>query len=86
MHAVVASVSIRDREAAGRALEEEVVPRISQARGFLAGHWLSMPDGTGLSVVVFDSQDAARTMAEQIPAGQFVTFESVEVAEVAASA
>lgn len=86
MHAVVVNVSVRDREAAGRALEEEVVPRISQARGFVAGYWLSMPDGRGLSVVVFDSQDAARTMAEQIPAGQFVTFDSVEVAEVAASA
>jgi hypothetical protein len=86
MHAVVISVSVRDREAAGRALKEEVVPRISQARGFVAGYWLSMPDGRGLSVVVFDSQDAARTMAEQVPSGQFVTFDSVEVAEVAASA
>lgn len=85
MHAVVASVTVRDREAAGQALKE-VVPRVSQARGFVAGYWLSMPDGKGLSVVVFDSQDAARTMAEQIPSGQFVTFDSVEVAEVAASA
>lgn len=85
MHAVVISVTVRDREPAARALKE-VVPRVSQARGFVAGYWLSMPDGKGLAVVVFDSQDAARTMAEQMPPGEFVTFERVEVAEVAASA
>ena len=85
MHAVVTSVTVRDREAAARSLQE-VVPRVSQARGFLAGYWLSMPDGKGLSVLVFDSQDAARTVAEGIGPGESVTFESIEVAEVAASA
>lgn len=85
MHAVVASVTVRDREAAARSLKE-IVPRVSEARGFVAGYWLSMPDGKGLSVIVFDSQDAARTVAEQIGPGEFVTFDSVEVAEVAASA
>jgi hypothetical protein len=85
MHAVVIRVSVRDREAAARALDA-VVPRVAQARGFVAGYWLSMPDGKGLSVIVFDSQDSARTMAEQIPSGEFVTFDSIEVAEVAASA
>lgn len=85
MHAVVTSVTVRDRESAARSLKE-VVPRVSQARGFVAGYWLSMPDGRGLSVIVFDSQDAARTVAEQIGPGEFVDFESIEVAEVAASA
>jgi hypothetical protein len=85
MYAVVASATVRDREAAAQALQE-VVPRVSQARGFLAGYWLSMPDGTGLTVMVFDTQDAARTVAERIGPGEFVTFDSVEVAEVAASA
>jgi hypothetical protein len=85
MHAVVTSVTVRDREGAAEALKE-MVPRVSQARGFVAGYWLSMPDGKGLSVLVFDSQDAARTVAEQIGPGEFVDFESIEVAEVAASA
>lgn len=85
MHAVVASVTVRDREAAARSLEE-IVPRVSKARGFVAGYWLSMPDGKGLSVIVFDSQDSARTVAERIGPGEFVTFDSIEVAEVAASA
>ena len=86
MYAVVIRVTVRNREAAGRGLIEEAVPRVSKARGFVAGYWLSMPDGKGLSITVFDSQDAARTMAEGIPTPEYVTFDSVEVAEVVASA
>lgn len=87
MHAVVVNVTIKDREASTQALKERVVPGVAQARGFIAGYWLSMPNGKGLSVAVFESQDAARTVAEQaLPPGEFVTFDSVEVAEVAASA
>lgn len=87
MHAVVVNVTVHDREAATRALNDQVVPRASQARGFVAGYWLALPNGKGSSVVVFDSQDAARTVAEELqPGGEFVTFDSVEVAEVMASA
>ena len=85
MHAVVTSVTIGDRAAAAQSLKE-AVPRVSQARGFVAGYWLSMPDGRGLSVLVFDSQDAARTVAEQIGPSEFASVETIEVAEVAASA
>lgn len=86
MHAVVVKATIRDREAATRALTDQVVPRVTQARELVAGYWVSLPDGKGVSVVVFESQDAARTMAEQIqPPGDFVTFDSVEVGEVVAN-
>lgn len=87
MHAVVVNVTVHDREAATRALKDQVVPRASQARGFVAGYWVALPNGKGSSVVVFDSQDAARTVAEELqPTGDFVTLDSVEVAEVVASA
>jgi hypothetical protein len=87
MHAVVLNVTVHDREAATRALNETVVPRVSQARGFVAGYWLAMPDGKGLSVAVFESHDAASAMAEQAqPPGDFVTFDKLEIAEVVASA
>jgi hypothetical protein len=87
MHAVVVNVTVHDREAAKRGLDAQVVPRISQARGFVVGHWVALPNGKGCSVAVFDSQDAARTVAEQLqPPGDFVTFDSVEVGEVIASA
>jgi hypothetical protein len=87
MHAVVVNVTVRDREAATRALTDQVVPRVSQAREYVAGYWVSLPNGKGVSIAVFESQDAARTMAEQVqPPGDFVTFDSVEVGEVVASA
>jgi hypothetical protein len=40
-----------------------------------------------VSVIAFESEDGARQAAQQIqPPGDFVTFDSVEVGEVAASA
>jgi hypothetical protein len=46
-----------------------------------------MPNGTGTSILIFDSQDAASAMAEQAqPPGDFVTFDRLEIAEVVASA
>jgi hypothetical protein len=89
MHAVVVRVSISDVEAAQKQLQEVVVPRVSQAPGFVAGYWTRSDDGSnGASMLVFGSQDAARTAAEflgaNVPEG--VTIESAEVREVVASA
>ena len=39
MHAVVVSVTIDDEPAATEKLRSEIVPRISQAPGFVAGYW-----------------------------------------------
>jgi len=85
MHAVVISVKVNDREAATSNLRENVVPRVSQAPGFVAGYWVALPDQqAGRSVVVFESEDAAREAASQIQSlpGDEVTFESVDVGEV----
>jgi hypothetical protein len=38
MHAVVARVKIGDFEKAREGLRDEVVPRVSQAPGFIAGY------------------------------------------------
>ena len=65
MHAVVVRVSISDRETAERTLNEEVVPRVSQAPGFQAGYW-TWKDNTGLSMVIFDSEEAATQAADQV--------------------
>ena len=89
MHAVVVRVTISDREAAQRRLDQEVVPGVSQAPGFQAGYWMQK-DNTGLSVVIFDSEDAAnqgadraRQMTQNI---EGVSLEGVEVREVVAHA
>jgi hypothetical protein len=88
MHAVVVSVTISDAEQATAYLRDEVVPRVTQAPGFVAGHWVRIEGGDqGRSVIVFESEDAARTaqgMIQQAP-GDFVTLDSVDVGEVVAS-
>ena len=89
MHAVLVKVSISDVEGSVKELRETVVPRISQLPGFVAGYWTRSGDGSnGRSMLVFESEEAARTAAERIGANvpEGVTFESAEVREVVASA
>jgi hypothetical protein len=87
MHAVVVKVQITDREAADTALHEQVVPGVSQAPGFVTGYW-TRKGNTGLSMVIFESEEAANGMSERIASvlPDTVTLESVEVREVAAHA
>jgi hypothetical protein len=87
MHAVVIRVRINNREDAEQRLREEVVPRVSSAPGFQAGYWTGDGD-SGLSMVIFDSEENARAAADRAPQGipESVTLESVEVREVVASA
>ena len=87
MHAVVARVTISDPESAEPVLREQVVPRVSQAPGFVAGYW-TRKHNSGLSMTVWESEDAANTASEMVRsmAPEGVTVESVEVREVVASA
>ena len=87
MHAVVVRVSLKDVEDATRALEEQVVPAVSQAPGLVAGYWTRKDNG-GLSMIVFESEDAARTASERIRDGvpDSVDLDGVEVREVVANA
>ena len=91
MHAVVVRVSIDDFDRGRQFLTEQVVPRVSQAPGFVAGYWTRSEDGQGgLSMMVFESEDAARGAAEMVesnaPQDDGVTLDGVEVREVVASA
>jgi hypothetical protein len=87
VHAVVTKVNVGSVDAALGALREQVVPRVSQIPGFVAGYWTRQGD-TGLSMVIFESEDQASGAAEQVPSmlPEGVTLESVEVREVVASA
>jgi hypothetical protein len=89
VHAVVVRVTITDRQAAQQKLEQEVVPGASQAPGFQAGYW-TWKDNSGLSMTVFDSEDAANRAAdrvrEMIEGNTAVSLMGVEVREVMAHA
>jgi hypothetical protein len=87
VHAVVVKVTIKDHDAADSHLREHVVPRISQAPGFVAGYWTRKGD-SGLAMVAFESEDAATRASEQVPSlvPDVVTLDDVEVREVVAQA
>jgi heme-degrading monooxygenase HmoA len=91
MHAVVIRVTINDEESATAQLREQVVPRVSQAPGFVSGYWTrSAENNRGLSMIVFESQEAAEGAKQAIDSeglpNDAVTIDSVEVREVVASA
>jgi hypothetical protein len=87
MYAVVVKVTVNDREAAEKRLREQTVPRVSQLPGVVAGYWTRSEGADGLSMVVFESEDAARAAADQVPqmVSESITLESVEVRQVVAN-
>ncbi len=87
MHVVVVNVKVSDPEGSVRQLREKVAPAMSQAPGFVTGYW-TRKENTGLSMVVFDSEDAANGAKERVPGmlPDGVTLESLEVREVVAHA
>jgi hypothetical protein len=87
MHAVVVKVTISDQEVAESHLREQVVPGVSQAPGFVAGYW-TRKDGSGLGMVIFESEDAANAMSDRVPSmvPDVVTLGDVDVREVVAHA
>lgn len=88
MYAVVVDVSISDTEQSQRALRERVVPMVSKAPGFVSGTWMEYGEGKGHSVVVFQDEDAANGMAQQVRGNvpPAVTIDNVSVHEVVAHA
>jgi glyoxylase-like metal-dependent hydrolase (beta-lactamase superfamily II) len=86
-HAVVVNLTITDPGNAARALHEELVPRVSQAPGFVTGYWTTKGN-TALSMFMFDTEEAANRMSQQAAAGvpTGVVLDRIEVREVVARA
>jgi hypothetical protein len=89
MHGVVVHVTLGDVDVATKALHEQVVPRVKQAPGFVTAYWLRK-DNSGISMLIFESEDAANAAAEQVKTqgapSEAVTLDDVEVREVVAHA
>lgn len=87
MHALVFRVTIHEREEADRLLQEEFVPGMSQAPGFVAGYWVQVGETQGTSMIVFDSADAVRRVTGQPPPEtNAFTVDSFDIGEVVAHA
>jgi hypothetical protein len=90
MHAVFVTASIdpASAEESENQLRSEVVPRVKQAPGFVAGYW-TRSGSQGSSCIVFDNEGAAQQAVEMIknqPTPKGVTIESAEAREIIASA
>lgn len=90
MHALLTEVDVAgvDREAGIKAVRERIVPGAKRLAGFTSGVWLTgESDGRGLSLMVFEDEDAATAAARLFPVGTNpetgVTVLSCEVREVA---
>jgi hypothetical protein len=90
MHAVAASVSIQSghEDEALEFLRTNVVPRVKESPGIVAGYWLAPSGGHGYGLVIYESEDAAQAavqMAQNSPQPESVTFDTIQVHEVVAS-
>jgi hypothetical protein len=62
---------------------ERSKPRVRQAPGFVAAYWVRLGGNQGSAMLVFETEDAARQMTEQLrPPEGVVTIDSIEVGEV----
>ncbi len=86
VHAVMVSVKLSDN-ADPTVLREQVVPRVKEAPGFVAGYW-TRDGSTGRSMVVFDSEEHARAASDMVPSTvpPGTEIEGISVAEVVANA
>ena len=89
MHANVVEVAVdpsADPERKG--LHEVVIPRVRQLPGLVAAFWLEPVDDKGMSIAVFETEEAARgameTMGIKVGASPApgVTVERVQTREV----
>jgi hypothetical protein len=86
MHAVLVTVKLSDN-ADPTVLREQVVPRVKELPGFVAGYWTRNGD-VGRSIVVFDSEENAQSASDMVPSmvPSGTNIEGNDVAEVVADA
>jgi len=90
VYAVHHTVTITNRSDAEAGLEA-VAPRMSGRPGFVAGYWMTISASQGHALVVFDTEEAARNVADFLRsatdvAGVSLDRESITVCEVFAHA
>ena len=67
---------------------KDLVPRVSEAPGFVAGYWVGLSQDNGTSIAVSESETEAQAIVDHMADGppMAVTVDSVEVDEVIAHA
>jgi hypothetical protein len=63
VHARVIHANIADLAEAERGLNEEVIPRIKGAPGFVGAYFVAVDHSHGVSIEVFETEEQARAFA-----------------------
>jgi hypothetical protein len=94
-HATVATfrMDLAKEAAQLQGLHDFIVPSVREAPGFVAGYWtLDRGSGESVAFILFDSEPAAATLAENVRANApnqaavGIELISIRVSEIAASA
>jgi hypothetical protein len=74
--------------AAAAAFTQNILPRVTSAKGFVRGYWLDPVDGEGFGFVIFETEEQARRATPPASdwSGPGVTILGVDVARVAVEA
>ena len=63
MHATVVHVNIHDQAEAERALDQEFIPMLRGAPGFVGAYFVAVDDIHGVSIQVFETEEQAKAAA-----------------------
>ena len=88
MHATVVHVNIHDLAEAKRALDQEFIPLLRGAPGFVGAYFVAVDDTHGVSIQVFETEEQAKAAAppETGPGMGGVKLDTVQFGEVIGAA
>jgi hypothetical protein len=87
MHARLVHANISDLAEAKRGLDEEVIPMIKGAPGFVSAYFVAVDDTHGISIEVFETEEQARVFSPPVGAeAPGVTVDAVQFGAVIGSA
>ena len=88
MHATVVHVNIHDLAEAKRALDQEFIPLLRGAPGFVGAYFVAVDDTHGVSIQVFETEEQAKAAAppETGPGMGGVKLDTVQFGDVIGAA
>jgi hypothetical protein len=88
MHATVVHVNIHDQAEAKRALDQEFIPMLRGAPGFVGAYFVAVDDTHGVSIQVFETEEQAKAAAppETGPGMGGVKLDTVQFGDVIGAA
>ena len=87
MHAIVIHANIHDPVEAKRGLDEDLIPTMKNAPGFVGAYFVALDDGQGVSIEVFETEEQAKTAAPPPgAAAPGVTLDTLQFGQVIGAA